>query len=46
MAMKRNTQRIIAGLLVFVMIATVLAGIFASTGDSSPAPATSSTSTF
>jgi len=37
-AMKKNTQRIIAAFLVFLMIATVLAGIFASTGDNSNAP--------
>lgn len=36
--MKKNTQRIIAAFLVFLMIATVLAGIFASTGDSSIEP--------
>jgi len=46
MAMKRNTQRIIAGLLVFVMVATVLAGVFAGGGDSSPAPSTSTGDTF
>lgn len=34
MAMKKKTQRIIAALLVFVMIATVLAGVFASSGSS------------
>ena len=33
MAMKRQTQRIIAALVVFLMIATVLAGIFGSTGS-------------
>lgn len=30
--MKKQTQRIIAALLVFVMIATVLAGVFGSSG--------------
>lgn len=32
--MKRNTQRLIAGLVIFMMIATVLVGIFGN-GDSS-----------
>ena len=43
-AMKKNTQRIIAGLLVFLMIATLLVGIFANTNSSSgslPAPGAS-----
>ncbi len=33
MAMQRNTQRIIAALLVFVMLASILAVIFGSTAD-------------
>ena len=38
--MKKNTQRIIAGLLVFLMIATLLAGVFANTNsDSGSLPA-------
>lgn len=31
--MNRNTQRIIAGLLVFLMVATLLVGILASASD-------------
>lgn len=41
MALKKQTQRIIAAGLVFVMIATVLAGIFGSSGgggSQTPAP--------
>jgi len=34
--MKRNTQRIIAGLVVFMMIASILAAVFA--GNTSSAP--------
>jgi hypothetical protein len=37
MAMKRNTQRIIAGVLVFLMIAALFVGIFASQSASDPA---------
>lgn len=35
-AMNRNTQRIIAGLLVFAMIAGIVIAIFASAADSLP----------
>jgi len=37
MAMKRNTQRLIAGILVFLMIAALFVGIFASQSASDPA---------
>ncbi len=43
--MKKNTQRIIAGLLVFLMIATLLVGVFANTNSGSGSLPTSSAST-
>ena len=43
--MKRNTQRLIAGLLVFVMIAALMVGFFADSGEGlQPASPTQRTS--
>ncbi len=36
--MQRNTQRLIAGLLVFVMIAALVVGLFSSRSASQPVP--------